>query len=139
MTLQASWSSSTEPGRASMTSPLAARVAERERLIALARAYAQRLCRRVPVTAVVVAGSVARGDFNVWSDVDVVVVAEALPERAVDRAALLLSDAPGGVQPIGYTPPELAEARRRGDRLVCSALSDGIVVFGSDRALSGSP
>jgi predicted nucleotidyltransferase len=83
------------------------------------------------VTAVVVAGSVARGDFNVWSDVDVVVVAEGLPKRAVDRATLLLSEVSGGVQPIGYTPSELAEAQRRGDRLVYSAFSEGIVVLGS--------
>ena len=122
-----------------MSSPLTTRVAERERLIALAREYADRLSRRIPVTAVVVAGSVARGDFNVWSDVDVVVVAEALPARAVDRAALLLADAPGGVQPIGYSSSELAKASRRGDQLVRSALNDGIVVFGSDSSLTVTP
>ena len=114
-----------------MASALAARRAERDRLVALARAYADDLSRRVPVTAVVVAGSVARGDFNVWSDVDVVVVAETLPERAVDRVTLLLSEAPGGIQPTGYTPSELVQALRRGDRLVRSALGEGIVVFGS--------
>lgn len=114
-----------------MASPLAARVAERERLIALARSYAECLSRRTSITSVVVAGSVARGDFNVWSDVDVIVVADQLPERAVDRAALLLADAAGGIQPIGYTPHELVEARRRGDRLVRSALDDGVVVFGT--------
>lgn len=120
-----------------MASPLAARVAERARLLALAREYADRLSRRISITAAVVAGSVARGDFNVWSDVDVVVIAEELPARAVDRASLLLADAQGGVQPIGYTIAEFAEANRRGDPLARSALSDGVVAYGSDDILAG--
>ena len=47
------------------------------------------LSERLPVQAVMLTGSVARGDFNVWSDIDVVVVAESLPERLRDRLALL--------------------------------------------------
>jgi len=59
---------------------IAERRLERERLIALAREYVERLSARVTVEAAAVVGSVARGDFNVWSDVDVVVVANADPE-----------------------------------------------------------
>jgi predicted nucleotidyltransferase len=104
---------------------------ERDRLVALARAYVERLGERVPVVAAAVAGSVARGDFNVWSDVDVVVVAERLPARALDRAGLLMADAPGGVQPVGYTPGELDRALRRGDPLVTEAVTRGIVLGGA--------
>ena len=35
----------------------------------------------LPIEVATVIGSVARGDFNVWSDVDVLVVSEALPSR----------------------------------------------------------
>jgi hypothetical protein len=59
---------------------LAARRAERERLIGLARGYVERLSARVSVLGAAVVGSVARGDFNVWSDVDVVVVSDDVPE-----------------------------------------------------------
>lgn len=111
-------------------SPLDARLEERERLLSLAREYVERLGARAQVLAAVVAGSVARGDFNVWSDVDVVVVADDLPGRALDRAAFLAADAPAGVQPVGYTPAELAVAAQRGDPLVRSALEQGIVVAG---------
>jgi uncharacterized protein len=90
---------------------------ERERLLGLAREYVERLSRRLPLVAAAVVGSVARGDFNVWSDVDVLVVAEGLPERTPDRGSLLVADAPGGVQPVGSPPKSssgLDEAERPG-------------------------
>jgi predicted nucleotidyltransferase len=110
--------------------PLAGRRAERERLIALARAYVERLADVVPVGAAAVAGSVARGDFNVWSDIDVVVVSDALPEAGPARAeALALGEAPG-VEPHGYTRAELRRALERGDPLVLEAVERGVPLRG---------
>ncbi|MDQ3875371.1 MAG: nucleotidyltransferase domain-containing protein [Actinomycetota bacterium] len=111
---------------------LAERQRERERLIALARTYVERLGRRTPVVAAAVAGSVARGDFNVWSDVDVVVVVQTLPARLPDRAALLAADAPGGVQGVGYTEPEFDRELRRGNPLVKEAVASGVILAGEE-------
>ena len=113
-----------------MPDVIAERQAEQQRLVELARGYVVRLSARIPLTAAVVVGSVARGDFNVWSDVDVVIVAEDLPERAPDRAALLLADAPGGVQPVGFTPTELTAALGRGNPLAAEAVGEGLVLTG---------
>jgi predicted nucleotidyltransferase len=115
--------------------PLAERRAERDRLVAIARDYAETVSARLHVSAVVLAGSLARGDFNVWSDIDVVVVAEALPERLPDRLALLGADAPAGVQAVGYTPAELRGAALGGNRLVLDAAAHGIVLAGDPDAL----
>ena len=79
-----------------MADVLAERRRERDELIGLARSYVERLAGELDVVAAAVAGSVARGDFNVWSDVDVVVVAPGLPERAPDGLRLLGADAPAG-------------------------------------------
>jgi hypothetical protein len=119
-----------------VTDALADRRAERERLIGVARAYADALSARLPLLAVVLAGSVARGDFNVWSDIDVVVVSDALPARLPARLALLGADAPAGVQAVGFTLSELREARRRGNRLVLDAWSHGIVLIGGEDAVA---
>jgi len=110
--------------------PLAERRAERERLIGLAQAYAEELSRRLPLVGAAVAGSVARGDFNVWSDVDVVVVSDALPGDPLERAAVLASPRSGGVEPHGYTTAEFEHALRRRDRLACEALSGGVALHG---------
>jgi predicted nucleotidyltransferase len=106
------------------------RRAEREAMIDLARDYVRRLSARLDVRAAYVAGSVARGDFNVWSDVDVVVVAEELPERIPDRAALLVADAPPRVQPVGFTPAEFERAREKRNPLVIEALARGVALIG---------
>lgn len=113
-----------------MASVLAERQREREELIALARGYVERLATRLPVVAAAVVGSVARGDFNLWSDVDVVVVAEGLPDRAPDRAALLLDDAPPRVQPVGFTPEEFRRAWDRHNPLARGVATEGVVLLG---------
>ncbi len=104
-----------------MAEALDQRRRERERLLGLAREYVERLYRRLPLVAAAVVGSVARGDFNLWSDVDVVVVADGLPARAPDRGSVLVADAPGGVQPIGFTPQEFERAWMKRNPLVREA------------------
>jgi uncharacterized protein len=111
------------------------RQAERESLIALAGEYVAALAARVPVRAAYAAGSVARGDFNVWSDIDVVVVADTLPDRVPDRTALLTSEAPPRIQPIGFTPEEFERARRKRNPLVLEALALGVRLDGRARAV----
>lgn len=113
-----------------MAEVVEARRRERERLIELARDHVRRLSERIPVVAAAVAGSVARGDFNVWSDVDLVVVSDRLPARIPDRGALLATDAPAGVQVVGYTHGEFRRALRRGDALAASAVREGVWLRG---------
>ena len=114
-----------------MAEVLAVRRRERRRLIGLARAHVRRLSDRITVAAAAVAGSVARGDFNVWSDVDVVVVSDDLPARVPDRGAVLAADAPPGVQVVGYTREEFRRAVARGDPLAVSAVREGVILRGS--------
>jgi hypothetical protein len=111
---------------------LAERRREQARLLALAREYVDRLTARLPVDAAVVVGSVARGDFNVWSDIDVVVVAEGLPERALDRIGFLLEDAPAGIQPVGFSRAEFLSALAKRNPLAVEALERGVVLLGEE-------
>jgi hypothetical protein len=117
------------------------RRAERARLIERARGYVELLGSRLELRAAAIAGSAARGDFNVWSDVDVLVVADGLPWRAPDRAWLLLEGAPPRVQPIGYTLAELEREWLKGNRLVCEAVEQGLPLVGAEvfEQLRGQP
>jgi predicted nucleotidyltransferase len=103
---------------------------DRERLLGLARRYVERLSRHLPLVGAAVVGSVARGDLNVWSDVDVLVVAEGLPERTPDRGSLLVADAPGGAQHVGFTPEEFERAWRKRNVLARETVERGVVLEG---------
>lgn len=114
-----------------MTDILARRRAERERLIGIAEEHVDRLAARRNVLAAVVVGSVARGDFNVWSDVDVLVIVEMLPDRAPDRLALVNDGAPPRVQVVAHTPAEFAQALRRRNRMALEANERGVLIRGA--------
>lgn len=106
------------------------RARAREALLARAARFADDLRRRLDgVVAAVVVGSVARGDWNKWSDVDVVVVCDPAPD--LDRRAELAVDpAHPGVQAVIWSPEELAARRARGDPMAREAHEVGVVVFG---------
>lgn len=105
------------------------RRAERRELVARARRFAAALPADLSVRAVVVFGSVARGDFNLWSDVDVLVVADRLPERLLDRLDAL-GRPPPRVQPVAWTPGEWRAQRRRDNPIAAEALADGVWLVG---------
>ena len=106
------------------------RAQQRARIEAVAT-WAGCLAAEREVSAVVVFGSTVRGDFNKWSDVDVLVVAEELPDEWRTRTEVLAADAPLGLQQVGWTPAELAERRRRGDPIARECDAVGVVVYGA--------
>lgn len=117
-----------------MTHPvIRRRRAEQSEMIETARRYVQTLRERLEIQRAWVAGSVARGDFNVWSDIDLVLVAAELPERGLERQDVFI-DAPARVQVVAYTSEELARALERRDPLATEASTSGIDVLGSGPA-----
>lgn len=109
---------------------LARRRRERAALLDDARTFASELDPGLGVHAVVVVGSVARGDFNLWSDIDVVIVADRLPARLLDRLAAV-GQRPR-VQPIPWTPEEWARQRARGNPIVTESLEHGVWLISPD-------
>ena len=109
---------------------IARRRAERDGLLRRAGAFAAALDEGLEVSGVVVYGSVARGDFNLWSDIDVLVVADRLPDRLLDRFDRL-PPPPPGVQAIAWTPREWAHRRARRDPIAVEAVERGVWLVGA--------
>ena len=108
---------------------------ERVTLIERARDFARALSDDLGIRAVVVFGSVARGDFNRWSDVDVLVVADRLPTRFLDRLDAV-GRPPPRVQAIAWTPQEWRRRRERADPIVVEAERSGVWLIGSSALLA---
>jgi predicted nucleotidyltransferase len=77
------------------------------------------------VTAVLI-GSYARGDFNLWSDVDVLLVSDVFPERPLDR--LKMVDPPEGVEIIPLTLKDFYRLLKRRNPLVVDAQKYGVIL-----------
>ncbi len=103
----------------------------REEAIERARVFAE-CVRRLGRVTVVVFGSYARGDFNVWSDIDVLIVTDAaLPSNplrrldAIEECLLIAND----IEPIILTINEFRDRLRKRDPVVVEAVERGIVVL----------
>lgn len=83
--------------------------------------------------AVILIGSLARGDYTAFSDADVVVVVERDCRRPMDRALDFLDPTLStDLEPRVYTIDELKRMASAGSRLVREILSYG-------RLLAGNP
>ncbi len=111
------------------------RTRQRE-LLDLARRFAEGIDAELGVHAVVVFGSVARGDFNQWSDIDVLIIAEDLHGRLLERLERL-GWRPPLVRPIPWTPAEWQTEVGRGNPIAQEALESGVWLIGSADELPG--
>lgn len=119
------------------------RQAQRLRLIDLARVYVERIASRadepVRVAAAAVIGSVARGDFNAASDIDVIIVSEGLPDNPLARADLLYRDVGSGIEPKAFTRDEFERMAANRNPLAVAALTEGVVLFDPYGVFQSSP
>ncbi|HEX3393764.1 MAG TPA: nucleotidyltransferase domain-containing protein [Acidimicrobiales bacterium] len=111
---------------------IARRRREREAFVDTARRWAERAGPMLGAQAIVVVGSVARGDFNKWSDIDVLVVVDGVADDLPGRLALLgRTGKPPGLEAVVWTGAELAERRAwHTDPIVGDAYGVGVVVYG---------
>lgn len=112
-----------------MQEVLKRRMAERAERIEAARKFAEKIRKDVgPLTAWVF-GSVAKGTFKAWSDIDVLIVAENLPEHPMRRLELLYRYANCGIEPKGWTLAEFLAHLGKGDRQLLAMLRERAVLI----------
>lgn len=115
---------------------VARRRAERRALLGRAEALVEGLDPRLGVRAVVVFGSVARGDFNVYSDIDVLVVAEHLPGDYGERLDAVGWPPPPRVEPVAWTPSEYRHQLARRNPIAVEAERAGVWLVGDPAAVA---
>lgn len=98
------------------------RVKEREEVVERAREYALSLKGSYSVFPV---GSYARGDFNVWSDVDLVVIGE-FEGGVLERLEEL--EAPPRFEVIPLTPAEALRVAEKGNPLMVELVEKGLTL-----------
>ncbi|MGQ9530539.1 MAG: nucleotidyltransferase domain-containing protein [Candidatus Bathycorpusculaceae bacterium] len=95
------------------------------------KAYLKALFGWLSPRFIVLYGSVARGDFGVGSDVDLLVVSEDFPKNFDERLKMLfaLNPTTAPIEPVGYTPREFEELLRRRHATALYAMDEGIPLY----------
>jgi predicted nucleotidyltransferase len=87
------------------------------------------------MTLAAVIGSVARGDFNGASGIDVIIIAEGLPIDPLERSAVLYENVPPLVEPKAYTKDELRKLLSKRNPIALATLSEGVMLIDKKRLL----
>ncbi|MEM3907330.1 MAG: nucleotidyltransferase domain-containing protein [Nitrososphaerota archaeon] len=77
-------------------------------------------------TSAILIGSYARGDFNLWSDVDILIISDMFKGNPLERLKKI--DPPPGFQIIPLNLSELEYLCRKNDILIREALEHGIIL-----------
>lgn len=113
------------------------RRSQRRALIAIAREFATSIDPACGLRAVVVFGSVARGDFNDDSDIDVLVIADDVPTTAPERLHVI-GLPPHRVEVVAWTSREWLREQQRGNPIAAEAETHGVWLTGTPREV-GQP
>jgi predicted nucleotidyltransferase len=95
----------------------------REKIIAEVGEWAQKLSFKATVVLI---GSYARGDFNLWSDVDILLITEFSSKNPLERLKHI--DTLPGYEIIPLTPNEFDRLLQKGDPMAVEAASEGVII-----------
>jgi len=86
---------------------------------------------------VILHGSIARKEFGLGSDVDLIVVSDNLPDKIMDRIKLLyeIDETKAPLDIKGYKSEEIREMIKKGNPLIMDAMEDGIILFADENFL----
>ncbi len=91
----------------------------------------KKLISNLNVKAVILFGSRARGDWTLWSDYDLLIIAD-FSEKYIDRIKKVLEiigDAPLDIEPHPYTLQEAIEMLKKGNPIIVDALEEGKILY----------
>jgi predicted nucleotidyltransferase len=95
--------------------------------------YAQFKGEAYHAKAIVLTGSLAKGNYTGASDADILVIADNPPTRVVDRSVLFAEPKlPVDLEPRVYTTGEFRNKVQTGDRFAIESLEIGIPLFGKE-------
>ncbi len=94
--------------------------------------YINDVIKELNPKCIILYGSLARGDFNERSDIDIIVISSLLPKNYYERAKLLygLIKTFDPIDPIGFTPEEFINMIKKRHCTSLFAMEEGKALYG---------
>ncbi|MCD6488907.1 MAG: nucleotidyltransferase domain-containing protein [Desulfurococcales archaeon] len=101
-----------------------------KRILDELKSYARRVIGR-GARAVILIGSLARGDYTAFSDADIIIIVNNAPSNPLDRIKEFIDPSLSiDLQPRVYTFQEFIEMARQRSRIVRETIEHGILLGG---------
>ena len=103
---------------------------DHEAVVEELRGYAQKALEK-GARAVILIGSLARGDYTAFSDADIIIISDGVPERPMDRVIAFMDPTLSvDVEPRVYTTEEFLRMAGEARRIVREVVEHGILLAG---------
>jgi predicted nucleotidyltransferase len=107
-----------------------------EEVIRKVRAYARGLVVKNLAETVILIGSLAKGNYSPFSDIDLLIIVKEAKGRPIDRIPdYISSQLPLDVEPRVLSEEEFLDLARKKRRLIKEALENGILLAGDVNVL----
>ncbi|MFQ6126991.1 MAG: nucleotidyltransferase domain-containing protein [Candidatus Heimdallarchaeota archaeon] len=107
-------------------------IEQREEIFRKITDYINEVVKRLTPHLVILFGSFATGDINEGSDIDILVVANFKIDFLERIGTLMdINTFKIPIEPVGYTPEEFAEMKRRKNAFIMEVLEKGKVMYKS--------
>ncbi len=105
---------------------------EYDKVLEKLREYAKK-CVEKGAYAVILIGSLARGDYTAFSDADIIIICDNVPQRFIDRLTEFIDPSlPIDIEPRVYTREEILKMAKEKARIVKEILSYGKLLAGNE-------
>ena len=105
---------------------------ERLRVVELVKEFCKEVEKIFNKFTLILIGSYARGDFNLWSDIDVLIVVESCPRNPLRRFDLIkevmMNPKFSNIEPIILTIEEIELKVRKKDPLIREVVDYGVFI-----------
>ena len=93
--------------------------------------FCENVKKSLTPVCIILFGSLARGDFNERSDVDIIVIASNLPDNYIKRSLLLynLIETLDPIEPLGFTPEEFIQMIQNKNCTSLFAMNEGKALY----------
>jgi len=106
-----------------------------ERVLEELKKYAERALEK-GAKAVILIGSLARGDYTAFSDADIIIISDNIPENPVERIEDFIDPTLSiDIEPRVYTIKEFIKMAEEGRRIIDKVLKYGILLAGDRKIL----
>ncbi|MGF7400036.1 nucleotidyltransferase domain-containing protein [Thermoanaerobacterium thermosaccharolyticum] len=112
-----------------MNAAMIIREKKRNNLIDIGKKYSKIISNVLYPMCAIIIGSVARGDFNDSSDIDVILISDEMPVNYKERMKLLYDHVFDAIEPKGYNTDEFKKLYMKKNPISIEAIEKGIVIY----------